>query len=186
MADSAITVTLLPVLTALVGSGSTLLAVHLTNRSSTNRLNLQLDNEAKKRTADVRRDRGEELYTAVERWMNALSGNYIALATVMQGKITYNDYLDLVVKKEGSERTYEPGRIELLVDVYFPSVRCAYDVIITARAELNKVAQAHKSAYSSGALDGTRFIGPYVRAQKAVEKAHQDFRRVLIEQIRST
>ena len=87
---------------------------------------LQLARQDRRRTAEVHRDRGEELYMLTEQWLNMLLCNAISLMSVMQGKLTYNQNLELTIS-EGEKNPVNFSRIGLLVDVYFPGTRNAYD-----------------------------------------------------------
>jgi hypothetical protein len=77
------------------------------------------------------------------------------------------------------------ARIALLIDVYFPSTRSAYNDVIAARTALNKISGAHKRAYEVGDIDGTRFIKPFVESQKAIEAAAEIYKRQIITTIRT-
>jgi hypothetical protein len=169
---------------AVVGGAVALLGVFLTNRSNTARLALQLDRESRQRKADLLRDRGEELYELADKWLNKLAGYYLRRSFVMQGKLTYNQVLDLDIQ-EGREESVNFGRNEMLIDVYFPTTRPAYDSVIAGRTELNKVAAAHKRAYESSDTDGTRFITPFVQCQHSIEKAGETFKLQVLECIRA-
>jgi len=183
MADQYIT-TMTALASAVVGGAVALLAVFLTNRSNTARLVLQLDHESRQRKADLLRDRGEELYELTDKWLRKFAGYYLRRTFVMQGKLTYNQCLDLDIQ-EGKEESINFGRIEMLIDVYFPTTRAAYDAIIGGRTDLNKVAAAHKRAYESGETDGTRFITPFVQCQQSIEKGGESFKLQVLECIRA-
>jgi hypothetical protein len=87
--------------------------------------------------------------------------------------------------QEGKEKSYNYGRIAMLIDVYFPSTRPAYDKIIESRTELNKIEGAYKRTYENGDDDGARFITPYVQCQHSIEQAGEDFKMLLLESIRA-
>lgn len=175
---------LTPLLSAALGGVVALASVYFTNRSNTKRIQLQLDREEQRRKAEVRRDRGEELYMLTEQWLNGLATNYLTQASVMQGKLAYNQYLDLVISNGEKDAVNFP-RIALLVDVYFPSTREAYDDVIITRTTLNKISGAHRRAYEGGEIDGTRFLKPFVEAQKALEAAGDVYKRQIVESIRA-
>lgn len=171
-------------LAAALGGGIALLGSFLTNRSNVARLKMEHSHQAHHRKSELLRERGEELYELTDKWLKLFAGYYLGRAAVMQGKLTFNQCLDLEIKA-GKERTDNFGRIEMLIDVYFLVVRGQYDVLIGAREELNKVASAHKRAYESGDIDGTRFLGPYVRAQRSIEEAGESMKKRIIEGIQS-
>jgi hypothetical protein len=175
---------LTPLLSAAMGGVVALTSVYFTNRSNTKRLQLQLDREERRRNAETRRERGEELYMLTEAWLTGLAANYLTLLSVMRGNLTYNQHLDIVIE-DGKARSVNFARIALLIDIYFPTTRKAYDQVLSARASLNKIAGAHKHAYKQGDIDGERFVGPFVQAQKAVEASGEVYKQQILESIRA-
>jgi hypothetical protein len=128
-------------------------------------------------------ERGEELYGMIDKWLNGLADNYLNLSFVMQGKLTYNQYMDIMIKK--GEAPYDFSRIELLIDLDFPALRIDYDNVIEARTALNRIATAHKHAYSDGDIDGTKFLQSYVAAQKSIEALGSTLKKRLVQIIQS-
>ena len=119
----------------IMGGTVALLGVYFTNRSNETRLHVQLEREERQRKADLLRDRGEELYELIDKWLNYLAGYYFRRVSVMQGKLTYNQCLDMDIKNS-KDNSYNFGRIEMIIDVYFPSIRNTYDEVITDRDEI--------------------------------------------------
>jgi hypothetical protein len=178
-------ITMLTALSSGVVVGAvTLFGVFLTNRSNTARLKMQLENESQQRRAELLRGRGEELYELTDKWLKSLGGYYLRRTFVMQGKLTYNQCFELDIK-EGEKESFNFGRIEMLIDVYFPTTRSAYDKIIEGRTALNKVGTAHKRAYEGGDIDGSPFLTPYVQCQHAIEQAGETFKMQVLECIRA-
>jgi hypothetical protein len=171
-------------LSTLVGGIMALLGVLLTNRSNESRLKLQFDLELRKQKSDLHRSRGEELYELTDHWLKALAGYYLRRNAVMQGKLTYNQCFDLDVQ-ELKKDPPKFGRVEMLIDVYFPSTRSAYDKIIDCRTLLNKIAMEHERAYKDGDTDGSRFLRPYVECQQSIEKAGDIFFKQILDCIRA-
>ncbi len=174
---------LMTLLSAASGGAVALISVFLTNRSNTKRLKMQFDHESIQRKTELLRSRGEELYELTEKWRNAFFGYYLRRSGVMQGKLTYNQCLDMDIKDGKEASSYNFSRIEMLVDVYFPDARPAYDKMMASRAELNKVELAYRRAYEDGDIDGTHFLTPYIQCQKTVEKAGDDFQAKVLEYI---
>lgn len=100
----------------------------------------------------------------------------------MQNKFTYNECLDLDIQ-EGKSKSGNFGRIAMLIDVYFPLTRPAYDKIIESRTELNKIEGVYKRAYENGDVDGARFITPYVQCQHSIEQSGENFKMLVLEGI---
>lgn len=146
---------------------SALCTVWLTNKSSTAREKLKLDHDAAQRRAEVLRDRGEEFYETVEKWLMGLTTHYMDRAKVMRGKLTFNQCLELEIAS-GEKYPIDVNRVELLIDAYFPSTRAAYDEVSKGRDKLNDIAGEHKKAYARGDLDGSRFLEPLSNVMKSV------------------
>lgn len=183
MADQSVQI-LTAVLSTLAGGAVALFSVFLTNRSNESRLKAQFDHELRKQKSDLLRSRGEELYELTDSWLKKLFGYYLGISFVMQGKLTFNQCLDLQIQ-EGNKESFDFGRIEMLIDVYFPSTRPAYDKIIASRTELNKIATAHKRAYESGDIDGGRFLKTFVQSQQSIEQAGEIFMKQVLDCIRA-
>jgi hypothetical protein len=153
MADESLT--LITALTSTtLGGVLTLVSVLLANRSSTARLNLQLDYEATQRKAQILRERGEELYVLTERWLNGLvAGYYLRRKSVMQGKLTYNECLDLEIA-DGKDNPVNFSRMELLIDVYFPSTREAYNRTYTgAKSSMKSPRQINECTHRRTSME---------------------------------
>ena len=166
-------------LSGLIGAGAALASAYLTNRISLKRD----EREAQQRKSQLLRERGEELYSSSVTWLNNLFGHYMRRNAVMQGKLTYNQCLDLDIA-EGEKQPKDFHRIELIIDVYFPSTRRSYDLVIAERARLNKVERGFKRAYESGQSDGSLYLGPYVETQKKLEEAGEAIKAEILNCVR--
>jgi hypothetical protein len=168
---------------ALVGGSIAFVGVLLTNRGNTERLRVQLAHDTGKSREELIRDRGEELYELTDKWGNQILIHYINRLRVMQGKLTFNQSLDLDIQHmQGSEVNF--GRIEMLIDVYFPNLRSQYDSVITCRSRANEIMYEHKLAYEEGGNEGAAFIKPFVTAQFEMEVAVKSLKSLIIEQLR--
>jgi hypothetical protein len=174
----------LSLLGPLAGAGIAVVVSYLTNRWTSQRLHQQWAHEATKEKSNLLRSRGEELYAFLHHWLNALGNNYLGITSVMQGKLAYNEHLDMVIKSGVSEK-FDAGRMELIVQAYFPSLRQEYGSVMNARTQLNRIALEHKRAYQRGDIDGQRFVSPFVAAQKAVEAAGEVLKQKLLQELRS-
>ena len=182
---SATTLTMLTALSsAIIGGAIVLIGVYFTNRSNAARLKIQHEYESKQRSIELLRTRGEELYELMDKWLKMFAGYYLRRTSVMKGKLSYNDCLDLDIK-DGKETTVNFGRISMLIDVYFPSARDAYDEINALREKINKIEGDYKRVYENGDVDGHRFIQPFINTQVSVEKAGDKFLGLISECIRT-
>lgn len=169
---------------AALGGAVALVGVFLTNRGNTNRLLAQLDHDNRKKKEELLRDRGEELYELVDKWINGILGHYLSRMSVMREKISYNESLDIDAKQlQGKGINF--GRIEMLIDVYFPQMRAQYDVVISRRTKANQYVAEHKFAYERGNTDGTKFLKPFTAAQVEMEAAADELKSLIVEQVRA-
>lgn len=168
----------------IMGGTVALLGVYFTNQSNETRLHIQLEREENQRKADLFRDRGEELYELIDKWLNSLTGYYFRRVSVMQGNLTYNQCLDMDIKG-GKDNSYNFGRIEMIIDVYFQSIRDSYDKVISDRDELNKIVSEHKMNYMQGNIDGTRFLKPFIKLQLKFGEDEESLKLKIREAIRA-
>lgn len=156
-----------------IGSALSILGTWLTNRASLERLNTQLRHERESANRDLHRAKLEELYTLVGAWLNSMAGYYLSLSMVMQGKISYNDHLD-VSTKGNIGKSYDFNRMEMIVDVYGHDVKCEYKKVMKLRGELNSLANDFKKSYENGNLEGEKYLNPFVNLQIQIERATKE------------
>lgn len=165
-----------------IGGAAAIIGVYFTNRSNEARLKKQLEYEEHRRKADLLRERGEELYLLTDKWMHAMAGYQLRRYSVILGKLTYNQCNDLEIKA-GQDKSYNFGRIEMLIDVYFPLARKEYDEVISSRNALNEVLAEHRGAYTQGDIDGRRFINPFLKCQQNIDATGERLKVKIIEYI---
>ena len=151
-----------------VGAAISIFGVWLTNRSSIKQLRIQLDHEKDTNEDALRREKLEELYVLVDKWLNGIFSLYLKLTLVMRGEIDYDQYHDHVTE-EGKEKTVDFSRLGMIVDIYGHKLQPSYKKIMDAREELNKVSAAHKRAYKSGDINGEKYLEPYTDALLKLE-----------------
>jgi len=74
-----------------VGASISIFGVWLTNRSSIKQLIIQLQHEKATKTNAIKREKLEELYILVDKWLGGIFGHYLKLTLVMRGEIDYNE-----------------------------------------------------------------------------------------------
>jgi hypothetical protein len=169
------------VVTALI----TLTGVALTNRSSNQRLRMQLDHELQTKGQDFQRERLEELYLLVEGWVNTLFMYFLPYARVMRGDLTFNQALDITIDV-GGKSTVDFKRIEMIIDLYFPELRTDLDRVHAAREAANKIIHKYKKQYETGDTDGRQFLQPFLTAEKQVETEGVALKAKIIQKARET
>jgi len=132
---------------------------------------------------DLLREPGEELYSVINAWLSAIAGHFLQRSLVMQGKLTYNQCLDMDIAQ--GNPPYDFSRIQLLIDLDFPSARDLYDKLIAELTNLNKIEAAFKRSYEEGNLQGDEFLPVYVRTQQSIEKLGEMLQKHILKTIRS-
>lgn len=160
-------------LSATFGGGLALLGVYFTNRAS-----------EKTRRKEMLRARGEELYALNSKFVKGLSSYFLRRMSVVYGNLSYNQMLDLEIE-DLKRNTYDLSRIEMLVDVYFPDARSAYDRLIEARDALNEVALKHKQACASGNRTAEQFEELFTTAIKRVDASGKSLGEIVLNALRS-
>jgi hypothetical protein len=152
----------------LIGAFLSLVGVKLSNNTSIERLQLQLQHEKEIRSSTLQRERLEELYVLLGSWLNLIFNNAFSQSMVMQKKLTFNQHLDQVIEG-GRDNKYNFSRLEMIIEIYASNLNDSYQSVLKSREELNKIATDHKLEYEAGNVDGEKFIKPFVAAQVKIE-----------------
>ncbi len=167
----------------LVGAAVALLAVFLTNRANAKAARATRDHELQLRNQDLLRSRGEELYTLFELWLNSLTTYYFIKCSIMSGKLTYNQGLDLEIEKSDKGRG-DHVRIEMLIEVYFPELQAAYNAVIESRERANDIVSQHKTHYTSVSTDGRTYLKSLRNEQTTLNERAARFKSQLLGALR--
>jgi hypothetical protein len=147
----------------------TLTGVALSNRSSNQRLRIQLEHELAIKDRDLRRDRLEELYLIADSWTTTVLTHYLPYLQVMRGELTYNQALELTIEW-GKDNAGNFKKAEMIVDFYFPELRPELNRVFEARDKANLVTATHKKRYKEGDFDGSEFVKPLIGGINNIEK----------------
>ncbi|MFA6412879.1 MAG: hypothetical protein WCW53_09290 [Syntrophales bacterium] len=145
------------ILTALLTAGFTLLGVWITNKASNQRLKIQLEHERLLKTEELKREKLEELYVVTKKFLDTLVVHYLPFRMVMYGEINFNQALDMAIET-GTKRDFEPHRVTMLIDLYYPELRTEFDKIMNIREKLNDIVDGYKEQYKRGNIDGSRWL----------------------------
>ena len=154
------------ILTALITAFVTLLAVYLTNEANYKKLLLQRDLERELKLKDIHREKLEELYCLSNSWIKNHVANWSPYYQVMLGELEYNDALDLTIK-HFEKNTLDYNRIDMLISLYFNSLKNEFEILTKARDSVNKIWSEHKREYKKGNIDGLEFAKPFLDEQKS-------------------
>ena len=140
-------------LAALVGGLFTLL-VSLTvsllqGRQSRRLLVLQLEHDDRKEAAAAKGKNIEELFIATKHWLDMIVMDDINYRKAMDGRLTYNQALDLTIKNMG-DKDYDYKRIELLTAFHFPELEPYRKAFLEAQSTAHEVIVSFKKRYEAG------------------------------------
>lgn len=156
----------------------------LTNLANTSRQKAQLQSEKARRTEDLMRERGEELYELVDSWSGGLISHYLTMNYVMSGKLTYNQALEIDAKRmSGGAPKF--ARIEMLIDVYYPDARGTYDALIERRDQANSVVTKHKREYEKSGPGKSTLLDEFIAIQVEVENGIEALKKKIIALVRA-
>lgn len=96
------------------------------------------------------RQKAETLYIAIEQFMSMLNADIVRHVGVAQGKITYNELLDLEIKDLGDRDHDAAKTMRMLVSIYFPDAEAALQALLSKRNKLAETRTAFKAAYLDG------------------------------------
>jgi hypothetical protein len=141
------------------------LGVWISNRSSLKQLTVRLQHEADRDARQALRQRLEELYSLVGSWSNELVTHYMPYLRVMDGVLTYNQALDITIKR-GVQ--VDSVRMFTLAELYFPSTQGALGALMLTR---DKAARIHDEFKENHKVDGL----PNASAASALRSVLREF-----------
>lgn len=135
---------------ALLSSLLTLLGVFISNQASYKRLRLTLEHDQRVKIEDRKVERLEELYVHAKRFLDSTVTYFFPYIGVMKNELTYNEALDhtLAIKA-----TYDPQRVYLIMEMYFPALREDFKKVESARDKCNDVLRDFRNLYKIGTFD---------------------------------
>lgn len=92
----------------------------------------------------------EEVNLAFMGYCRQLGIYFLDHQAVMEGKITFNDALDLTINNKGDKERHHES-LAMLLNIYFPHLTLHLDEIAKCREDGNDIISSFKAAYLSGA-----------------------------------
>ncbi|MFM0630488.1 hypothetical protein [Paraburkholderia xenovorans] len=172
------------VASTLTGALGALVGVWLTDRGNNRRLRWQSDIELKKEWNRLNRERGEELYRHADKWQGNIRANSLFWLGAMQSSYSVNDALDMEIARN-RDIPYDYGRMEMLVDVYFPTTREAFDGVTAVRDSHSAILSAFKQRYKEGDVDGGVFAARYTNSLHRLDETIGRFKASIADGIRA-
>ena len=130
------------------------------------------------------RKKAVELYLTTDEFGRELSGHMITLLSVVDGRITYNEALDLQDANPPQKAHGGAETMEMLVRIYFPEIEPQLEELFAARDEFAKIRSVHKAAYKEGAGDDKRFGSGFRNAIERVGAAIQTLKAAIVRSAR--
>lgn len=142
---------------AIMGAALALVGVWSTNRSSIQRLVIQLQYERDLKEHENTRLRHEELYVESRKYLDAMVSYFLPYRMVMKGELTFNQALDMTIQ-QGQSRDFQPHRVTMLIDLYFPELNPPFDEVMAVRDNLGRLVDGYKQQVKTGDPDGDRWF----------------------------
>jgi hypothetical protein len=94
---------------------------------------------ANQKEREFKRQKLEECFRAVHHYTISISTHYLVWIDVMSGKITYDQANEMIIAEGKREDREYPLNVELLIRMYFPSLRQYFDQLLKTRDELARL-----------------------------------------------
>ena len=160
---------------AIIAGVISIITVWLTSRANIRHLRVQLAHEKDTKKDTLKREKLEELYILVDKWLTAIFTFYLPLAPVMQGTYDYKEFMKISTDIN-NRLNVDFTRLEMIIDIYWPSLKPSYEELIKARDELSRIVMEHKNSYLAGNTDGKKFLNPFNQAQLKIESLGISFK----------
>ncbi len=155
--------------TAVITATVTLLGVYLTNRGNTQRLKLQLELEREIKEREFIRERLEELYILMEHWVSGLITLYLPYLSATSGKLPLNKVLEMNIENMDKSKS-DFKRLQMIMDLYFPDVKPAFNRLLEERDKANKLLRAFENEYKGENAGESEYLTPFMNAYSMVGK----------------
>jgi hypothetical protein len=169
---------------AATGAIAALIGVWLTNAGNDNRARSQAKADLDRERRDILRERGGELYQQAYGWATRLRSSTLIWHGAMVGQYGVNEALDMEIA-ELRDRKFDYGRIEMLVDVYFPDAREKLDSLLRHRDERSRCINAFKRSYKAGDSDGSTLAGQLMNSADSFEEEFKAFAIKIVGKMRA-
>jgi hypothetical protein len=123
----------------------------------------------------------EELFVLFKKWASNIDLIYINHARAMKGDIDYLVMLGMEIERS-NENSFDFDRLEMLINLYFPNIKLAYERLIETRTKANKFMLEYGNQYVAGNTDGRKFLAPFLDAQNEFSKEAERVIKLIAEQ----
>ena len=126
------------------------------------------------------RQKLEDLHLALHRYATSMSSSFLPFLRAMEGGISYNQALDLLIKEaEGSDKDAYPT-VERLIGIYFPDLESEMKVILASRHKLNQIKESFKQDYEKGTVSNGPWLEQYREELIQLEFLTEEMKRKIV------
>ncbi len=137
-------------------------------------------NRSKEQTVFLR-EKAEQLYLAADEFGKAFGSQMITYFPLLEGRIDYNQMLDMQISDGATPKNFGPATMEMLVEIYFPSVRPALQNVWKKREAYNKVTAVIKSVWKEfGTLAHENLLPTYKAASLEMDAAIENLKKEIV------
>ncbi|WP_355659795.1 hypothetical protein [Halomonas salifodinae] len=159
------------IVASVVTSGVAFLGVSYTNRENRKRLLAQHDHERSLRRDEIVRERAEELYVIVKKWCDRMISDHFPYVRAMRGQFGYDKALDMTLAS-GEKRDYDPNRMHMICDIYFPELSKPIDDLLNINCKVLDVREDFKRKYDAGMQKDEKMADVYLdKVNMLIEEA---------------
>jgi len=128
----------LPLLTALIATGSALGGVYLKGRLDRAEKAADRRWEKARRDYDFRRDKAEELYTHIDRYCTLHDNIYTSVDAWLSGKVSGPQLMDMIAQDQ--ERiSHDSTRVNFIIQTYYPEIKTNFSYLRDKFSEINDI-----------------------------------------------
>jgi len=124
--------------------------------------------------------RHEELYIESRKYLDAVAIHFLPYREVMKEELTFDEAFDMTIQ-HGESKDYEPHRVSMLLDLYFPELRASFDDVLAISNQLHKAIAGYKRQYKSGDTDGARWLSLFNPLLDSLVKRIEKFKLQVAE-----
>jgi hypothetical protein len=128
-----------------------------------------------------KRKKLEELYKSIVRYTTTLFSMNFMWPRVMDGKLSFNEGLDLLVRRRDDDEKHHLPEIDMLINLYFHNFLTTYTNFINKRDVINDLYDDFKSIYEvkGPTIDYSNNKKEFVKALLELEEVS----KVLLEEV---
>lgn len=156
-----------PILSGAIGALATLLAVTVTSFFNFKVAKLNLYEQRRYRSEELKLEKLEELFFLFDKWQINFSNIYLCHLSCYKGKLSFQDVLETI----NGFALLAPGeaqKYKMILEIHFPSLRTAYSPVEAARKQIVPFL-SDPSVSKLSAQD-------FVNAQVGFEEACEEFK----------